>query len=117
MKNSLRKAAAGVMLAAVASLGVGTTAQAVSSTQAVDTSAIGTVFTKIYYYKSSPVTWRYGVLFSGKSAYIFSSVQNASYEHGASANTNFSGWKQPGVTATAISPGSAGSEVRSHVRG
>jgi hypothetical protein len=50
------------------------------------------------YYKGSAISWDYGRIWGVTS---FSDVQSGVYEHSATANTTFSGWKSPGVKAHA----------------
>lgn len=50
------------------------------------------------YYKNTPVNWDYG----RKAGVIsYSKVQSSVYEHSATANSTFSGWKLPGKVAKA----------------
>lgn len=50
------------------------------------------------YYKGSAVSWDYGRAWG---VYSQSDVQSSSYEHHSTANTTASGWKKPGVVASA----------------
>lgn len=50
------------------------------------------------YYKGSAISWDYGRTWGVTS---FSDVQSGVYEHSATANTTFSGWKNAGVKAHA----------------
>ena len=50
------------------------------------------------YYKGSAVYWNYGRTVGLRS---YSHVQSGVYEHAASANGGFSGWKRPGIEARA----------------
>jgi hypothetical protein len=51
------------------------------------------------YYKGSAVAWNYG---RSWAVYSQSDVQSNSYEHHSTANTTPSGWKKPGVLASAM---------------
>ncbi|MDY6051222.1 MAG: hypothetical protein SPI83_02260 [Rothia sp. (in: high G+C Gram-positive bacteria)] len=82
MRNKVLKVVAGVSLALAATSGIGTAAEAAT-----------------VYYKGSAVSWDYGRSYGVNS---YSSVQSGAYEHSATANTTFSGWKRPGVQATAV---------------
>lgn len=81
MRNKILKAVAGTSLALTATLGIGTAAEAVT-----------------VYYKGSAVSWDHG---RRLGVYSYSDVQSGQYEHSATANTTFSGWKKPGVMASA----------------
>ncbi|RLP75712.1 hypothetical protein D9V32_09615 [Mycetocola tolaasinivorans] len=50
------------------------------------------------YYKGSAISWDSGVTWN---RYSYSTVQSGVYDHSATANTTFSGWKKPGVRAHA----------------
>lgn len=50
------------------------------------------------YYKGSAVSWEHG---RDWGVISYSRVQSGQYEHSATANTAFSGWKAPGVLADA----------------
>lgn len=50
------------------------------------------------YYNGTPVNWDYG---RKLAVYSYSDVQTGVYDHSATANSNFSGWKRPGVLAHA----------------
>ncbi len=50
------------------------------------------------YYKGSAISWDYGRAWG---VYSQSDVQSGSYEHHSTANTTVSGWKKPGVVASA----------------
>lgn len=81
MKNRFLKVIAGVAFAATATLGIGTAADAVT-----------------VYYKGTAVSWDHGRSWGVNS---YSNVQSGVYEHSATANSTFSGWKRPGVLASA----------------
>ncbi|MFQ9514244.1 MAG: hypothetical protein ACLRZ9_00305 [Eubacterium sp.] len=55
-------------------------------------------FAKTVYYNGNAVSWDYG---RKLGVYSYSTVQTGLYEHSATANTTFSGWKKPGVKAHA----------------
>jgi hypothetical protein len=55
-------------------------------------------FAETVYYNGSAVSWDHG---RTAAVYSFSDVQTSGYEHSATANTTFSGWKSPGVQAHA----------------
>lgn len=48
------------------------------------------------YFNGDPVHWEYGRKWG---VYSFSEVQTHKYEHSATANSTFSGWKEPGEVA------------------
>ncbi|ELC8395046.1 hypothetical protein GOD95_02600 [Paeniclostridium sordellii] len=50
------------------------------------------------YYKGNAVNWEHGRKWA---VYSFSEVQTSVYEHSATANSTFSGWKDPGDVAYA----------------
>jgi hypothetical protein len=50
------------------------------------------------YCNGSAVSWDHG---RSNLFYSYSNVQTGVYTHSATANTTFSGWKQPGVLASA----------------
>lgn len=82
MRDKILKAVAGASLALASALGIGTAAEAVT-----------------VYYKGSAVSWDYGRSWGVNS---YSNVQSGVYDHSATANTTFSGWKRPGVLASAV---------------
>ena len=51
------------------------------------------------YYKGTAISWDHGRVWG---VYSQSTVQSGVYDHSATANTTFSGWKKPGVVADAI---------------
>ena len=53
---------------------------------------------KTVYYKGSRVYWDYGRTWG---VYSYSEVQTHRFDHSATANATFSGWKRPGVLARA----------------
>ncbi len=61
------------------------------------TSAVPTMAATVYY-NGSAVSWDYGRTLG---VFSYSDVQTSLYEHSATANTTFSGWKKPGVKAHA----------------
>lgn len=50
------------------------------------------------YYKGVPVNWEHGRKWG---VYSYSEVQTHRYDHSATANSTFSGWKAPGEVAYA----------------
>ncbi|ROR83600.1 hypothetical protein SAMN06295974_1671 [Plantibacter flavus] len=58
----------------------------------------GIAHAETVYYKGSAISWDHGRSWGVTS---YSSVQSGAYEHSATANTTFSGWKAPGVLASA----------------
>ncbi|MDO4822306.1 MAG: hypothetical protein Q4A03_09805 [Rothia sp. (in: high G+C Gram-positive bacteria)] len=82
MRNKILKAVAGASLVLAAAFGAGTAAEAAT-----------------VYYKNSAVSWDYGRSLGVNS---YSKVQSGTYDHSATANTTFSGWKKPGVLASAV---------------
>lgn len=50
------------------------------------------------YYNGTAIYWSHG---RTAGVYSYSTVQTSVYTHGATANSTFSGWKSPGVTANA----------------
>lgn len=81
MRNKMLKATAGVVLAVTAMMGASTVAEAAT-----------------VYYKGSAVSWDHGRSWGVNS---YSNVQSGVYDHSATANTTFSGWKRPGVLVSA----------------
>lgn len=62
------------------------------------TAGAGVAQAQTVYYKGSAISWDHGRIWGVTS---YSEVQSGVYEHSATANTTFSGWKNPGVTARA----------------
>jgi hypothetical protein len=58
----------------------------------------GAAYGQTVYYKGKAVSWTHGRKAIVKS---YSTVQTGYFKHSATANTTFSGWKKPGVTAHA----------------
>lgn len=58
----------------------------------------GSVFAATVYYKGTPVNWEHGRKLGVMS---FSEVQTHKFEHSATTNSTFSGWKEKGVVAYA----------------
>ncbi|NYS33824.1 hypothetical protein HZZ02_08755 [Streptococcus danieliae] len=81
MKNILKKAAL-MNLVGFSLLGMGSSAVAAATV----------------YYKGSAVYWDYG---RTAAVYSYSNVQSSVYDHTATANGVSSGWKAPGVLASA----------------
>lgn len=50
------------------------------------------------YYNGDAISWDYG---RKLAVYSYSDVQTGKYEHSATANSTFSGWKLPGTLAHA----------------
>ncbi|SUY48462.1 Uncharacterised protein [Clostridium putrefaciens] len=50
------------------------------------------------YYNGTPVSWNHG---RKLGVYSYSDVQTGVYDHSATANSDFSGWKSPGILAHA----------------
>ncbi len=48
--------------------------------------------------KGTSVYWEYGRRWS---VYSYSKVQSSVFQHSATANSTFSGWKEPGIVAEA----------------
>ena len=67
-------------------------------TMALAVSAVVPVAAATVYYNGQAVSWDYG---RRLGVYSYSTVQTGLFEHSATANTTFSGWKRPGVTAHA----------------
>ncbi|HFI0625437.1 hypothetical protein [Streptococcus parasuis] len=57
-----------------------------------------TVLADTVYYNGTAIYWSHG---RTAGVYSYSTVQTSVYTHGATANSTFSGWKSPGVTANA----------------
>ncbi|NPT52991.1 hypothetical protein GNZ10_25340 [Ralstonia sp. 3N] len=79
--GSVKKIAVGALLAVGVALGGAGAANAVT-----------------VYYKGSAVSWDYGRTWA---VYSESHVQSSVYEHHSTANLTPSGWKRPGVVASA----------------
>ncbi len=65
---------------------------------AVLTTSAVPAMARTVYYKGQAVSWDYGRMMG---LYSYSDVQTSQYQHSATANTTFSGWKYPGVKAHA----------------
>ncbi len=64
----------------------------------LSTVMMGSVFAGTVYYKGVAVNWEHGRKWGVNS---FSEVQTHVFEHSATANSTFSGWKEKGVVAYA----------------
>lgn len=56
------------------------------------------VLARTVYYKGTPINWDYG---RRAGFWSYSNVSSHVYEHAATANSSFSGWKKPKITADA----------------
>ena len=82
MKNTLKKIASTTLIG-LSLLGIGSSVVSAATV----------------YYKGSAVYWDYG---RAAAVFNYSDVHSSVYEHTATANGVSSGWKDPGVMASAI---------------